>query len=547
MPFFKRNEGKSLFRRRSLYEPLPGPTSFRLLELCAADNNDEIRCGLRIADISQKPLYNAISYTWGTDTATTIIQVNGYEVNILQTAAEMLRDLRSSTDSQTLWIDTICINQSDTKEKNHQVQQMAKIFSTAVCVISWLRDDSLISEIFDHLPEKQQRGLSFLWLKPRFERFFNHRYWTRRWIIQEVALARSALVKCGSRLVPLARVSELVEFCQNHYSHDYSSSLAMRLCLLQNSGIRKEITFTRLLDDYKSTQCVDARDKVFALVGLSDASRQHFTVDYSYSPIELVLATVDFCSTYKNLENSTTFGVSLAKELGLDKNDLVPEDGMTYRLQNPPLVRSSLFERGHVISDVVPPEFFDRVEAMRNTCGAMSNYPNLPGLSFDNDKLQVKDLAGLGPDKRTSVGNVALISSKRIVYFEQVSPKNLFPFLWKELPSGKTCVGLATFRVQKKDKILQVPEAATPWILHVSGSGCKIVARALVFPTNEGTGKRPSIEKYVVAPGTKRYTLVTRGWQTLYFMRLMSSRVPPVSDTSPDVQMKLIPMVLQKN
>ncbi|KAF2830838.1 HET-domain-containing protein, partial [Ophiobolus disseminans] len=37
-----------------------------------------------------------------------------------------------------LWIDAICINQSDLLERNHQVAQMRDVYTKAESVIAWL-------------------------------------------------------------------------------------------------------------------------------------------------------------------------------------------------------------------------------------------------------------------------------------------------------------------------------------------------------------------------------------------------------------------------
>jgi len=43
-----------------------------------------------------------------------------------------------STLGSVFWIDALCIDQNNTKEKNHQVKQMGKIYANAYRVVSWL-------------------------------------------------------------------------------------------------------------------------------------------------------------------------------------------------------------------------------------------------------------------------------------------------------------------------------------------------------------------------------------------------------------------------
>jgi hypothetical protein len=46
------------------------------------------------------------------------------------------------TDGEYLWADALCINQSDTPEKNHQVPLMRHIYGHSSRVIMWLGDAS---------------------------------------------------------------------------------------------------------------------------------------------------------------------------------------------------------------------------------------------------------------------------------------------------------------------------------------------------------------------------------------------------------------------
>ncbi|KAF8856327.1 HET-domain-containing protein, partial [Acephala macrosclerotiorum] len=46
--------------------------------------------------------------------------------------------LRHENRTRVLWIDTLCINQEDEKEKNHQIRQMGRIFERAGVVVAWL-------------------------------------------------------------------------------------------------------------------------------------------------------------------------------------------------------------------------------------------------------------------------------------------------------------------------------------------------------------------------------------------------------------------------
>ena len=61
-----------------------------------------------------------------------------YEVHITKTLHCALQYLRWQHNERYLWIDQICINQDDIKERGSQVQLMREIYSGATCVLAWL-------------------------------------------------------------------------------------------------------------------------------------------------------------------------------------------------------------------------------------------------------------------------------------------------------------------------------------------------------------------------------------------------------------------------
>lgn len=58
-----------------------------------------------------------------------------------------LRTLRQKDQERVLWIDAICIDQSNIPERGHQVQLMSKIYAQAIRVLAYLGEASGDSEI----------------------------------------------------------------------------------------------------------------------------------------------------------------------------------------------------------------------------------------------------------------------------------------------------------------------------------------------------------------------------------------------------------------
>ncbi|KAF1982758.1 hypothetical protein K402DRAFT_295350, partial [Aulographum hederae CBS 113979] len=82
--------------------------------------------------------YDALSYAWESDKGTTIIQVDGHHLQVTRNLAHALRRLRRPGVARTLWVDAICINQSDNEEKSRQVGMMKNIYESASFVLIWL-------------------------------------------------------------------------------------------------------------------------------------------------------------------------------------------------------------------------------------------------------------------------------------------------------------------------------------------------------------------------------------------------------------------------
>ncbi|QYT03035.1 HET domain-containing protein [Trichoderma simmonsii] len=117
------------------------PGFFRLIDLSPGQWNDEIHCTLtyynRLRD--RYPPYQALSYVWGRPRRNPPeILVNGYKIKVTANLETALKYLRDHEERVTLWIDALCIDQSNTEERSSQVAQMREIYSNASEVIIFL-------------------------------------------------------------------------------------------------------------------------------------------------------------------------------------------------------------------------------------------------------------------------------------------------------------------------------------------------------------------------------------------------------------------------
>ncbi|KAI5357273.1 putative heterokaryon incompatibility [Septoria linicola] len=131
------------------YELLPAGC-IRVLHLePAAVLNSPLKGGLVAVSTrgDASPIYDALSYAWeGAFNNEPLpdhdIQLAGTSVKIAGNLGHALRALRSTTETRTLWIDAICINQKDDAEKSVQVQGMSTVYSKAAQVMARLGEDS---------------------------------------------------------------------------------------------------------------------------------------------------------------------------------------------------------------------------------------------------------------------------------------------------------------------------------------------------------------------------------------------------------------------
>lgn len=135
------------------YSPLPpGPNNVRLLRILPArGNNAPIRCRLFDYSLSDQRkgghLYEALSYVWGITDKSQTIFIDDQYLAVTANLHEALLHLRDTAIERIVWIDAICINQADLKERGEQVQLMAKIYSNAARVVVWLGQASTHSDL----------------------------------------------------------------------------------------------------------------------------------------------------------------------------------------------------------------------------------------------------------------------------------------------------------------------------------------------------------------------------------------------------------------
>jgi hypothetical protein len=245
----------------------------RILQLQPGCWTNRISCNLKIVSLEDKQFeYEALSYVWGSRANPVEISVEGHIVPVTKNLFTVLRRLRRATEVRTLWVDALCINQSDDREKAEQVTIMASIYKRSELVWIWLgdyeseltspRDTQTVEEsnadawfeqnsdskLFDvgtaalwvvtELARSENRHLDKFPLfiadkssgkvKLRlagglalqafqgFARILDADWWHRVWIIQECVFASKALALFGSLQIPWSAFTMAAECLQLH-------------------------------------------------------------------------------------------------------------------------------------------------------------------------------------------------------------------------------------------------------------------------------------------------------------------------------------------
>ncbi|KAB8267889.1 heterokaryon incompatibility protein-domain-containing protein [Aspergillus minisclerotigenes] len=107
---------------------------------------------LQILAFEEEPDGRALSYVWGRSKHSQPIYLNGSPVYITRHLRRALRQLRSDSEAVCLWVDAVCINQSDDEEKTEQVKMMGKIYAQSQEVVVYLGDAFApsFSQSFNH-------------------------------------------------------------------------------------------------------------------------------------------------------------------------------------------------------------------------------------------------------------------------------------------------------------------------------------------------------------------------------------------------------------
>lgn len=102
---------------------------------------DIVLGGFVVHSSGEMVTFDALSYTWGIPSFTQIILCNGISHPVTTNLEIALKAYRSPKEDRYIWVDALCINQQDDREKSEQVANMLAIFQKAMHVTAWIGKD----------------------------------------------------------------------------------------------------------------------------------------------------------------------------------------------------------------------------------------------------------------------------------------------------------------------------------------------------------------------------------------------------------------------
>jgi hypothetical protein len=110
-----------------------------------SDGKHTIAYKIRVISVDDAIPYTAVSYMWGDPTCEREILLDGRPFLVRSNFFDLLETISEEGSDDVYWIDALCINQVDTKERTHQVRLMGQIYASADHVLVWLGkgDDEL--------------------------------------------------------------------------------------------------------------------------------------------------------------------------------------------------------------------------------------------------------------------------------------------------------------------------------------------------------------------------------------------------------------------
>jgi hypothetical protein len=311
------------------YEPLDvsgagQSNAIRILELLPGQDDDPLSCNLRHTTLATAPEYETLSYRWGDTTDREFVSCNGSQLSIPRALATALRNIRFRDCPRLIWADAACIDQSNLREKEQQVQLMRVIYSQSQRTLIWLGDQPPL-RLSWAVKVPTLFSLRWFWRRvkdqdiPRlrvtdfhtgeqrlvsplesegyllYMNVLRNPWFKRAWVVQEVAVSSNpTILTHGGSEIPWSDAVTGLEFLSS-----MNFGLAFMPSLQHVSAIEHERRryvdgggrLAGVLQRHWRCEATDRRDKIFAFLGLVGEGKDAVKISYS-KPVEDVYREV---------------------------------------------------------------------------------------------------------------------------------------------------------------------------------------------------------------------------------------------------------------
>lgn len=279
---------------------------FRVLRIVGGGGSSPLTCSLEHYRLVSPPKYEAVSYCWGPDPPLRKIpsgDLRGFPIS--EHLWRALQRLRAQDKDRLVWIDALCIDQSNVDERNHQIALMRRIYTAALRTIIWIGDlqgpsrrtcprafaddgdadltlcvhPGLAETEHENAVEDLRRDLEYLQEQSTADGRADV-WWRRLWCVQEFHFSTlSPSVYIGPHAV------KWVHFCALFDTFSQSGSPLDPFLKLQ-----KDVpgSLSDLIVMTGSFHCSDPRDRVFALLGMAQHAGKALAPDYRRSVIRVI-------------------------------------------------------------------------------------------------------------------------------------------------------------------------------------------------------------------------------------------------------------------
>lgn len=299
-----------------VYEPLPDQ-HIRVLRSVVPLKEEEpltwsfLLLALGDSEGFENVAYEALSYTWGSSTELFPLICDGRELLIHFNLYQALPYLANRPSELPLWIDAVCINQSDEAEKMRQIQMMSRIYRFATRVWVWLGDfeephakeavETLLPRIEALGTRLEQLGFeeylspsqldvpelnSPIWMA--LGAILESPWFLRLWIVQEAALAREIKCLFGANVIEWEVLSQAIFDATKLRSikdeNGQKLSIPVRNTVNYGAAFNCRSSYDswaraderdskvatmvrRICNATRMSQCTEPRDQVLALLG----------------------------------------------------------------------------------------------------------------------------------------------------------------------------------------------------------------------------------------------------------------------------------------